>query len=164
MKGKTIIGIDPGTRITGFGVLVFNGSMLNLLDCGTIRPPIKEPLASRYLFLFQKVGALIDRYGGDALAIETQYVEKNIQSAMKLGMAKAAVMIAAASKGLPLFEYSPTQAKKAVVGRGKASKFQVQEMIRLLLGLQKAPSPQDVTDALALAICHAHNHSRSLYL
>lgn len=155
-----IIGIDPGTRITGYGVIEVQGASYRTLDYGCIRPPPDLKLSDRYLILFNAIDELIMKYRPNALSVETQYFEKNVQSAIKLGMARGTAIIAAKRHGLSIFEYAPTKAKQAVVGNGKASKEQVQGMVKLLLKLQTIPTPADAADALALAICHAlsYNH------
>lgn len=152
-----ILGIDPGTRITGYGLIRVAPPFLEPLDFGCIRPPPKLPLAERYLILFEALEALLDRFQPEAVAVESQFVLKNAQSAIKLGMAKGMVILAAAKRKIPVHEYPPKKAKKAVVGNGAASKFQVQRMIANLLRLPNLPEPEDAADALALAICHANN-------
>jgi crossover junction endodeoxyribonuclease RuvC len=154
---RIILGVDPGTRITGYGVIVIHCQVYNLLDYGCIRPPSDLKLSERYLVIFDGIDELIEKHRPHVLVVETQYVHKNVQSALKLGMARGAVMIAAKRKGLSVFEYAPTVAKRAVVGNGKASKFQVQRMVQSLLKLASPPQPEDAADALALAICHAHS-------
>lgn len=155
-----ILGIDPGTRVSGYGIIEVRGSSNLLLDYGCIRPPSDYELFDRYLALFESVEGLIEKYSPEAVVVETQYVNKNVQSALKVGMARGAVVIAARKNGIDMFEYSPSTAKKAVVGSGGASKQQVQGMIKMLLNLSQHP-PEDAADALALAICHAqrcNNH------
>jgi crossover junction endodeoxyribonuclease RuvC len=157
MKQKIILGVDPGTKICGYGLIQVQERLYSALDYGCIRPPAGFKLSDRYLAIFNSVEELIDEYEPDALVVETQYVYKNVQSAIKLGMARGIVMIAAKKKGVPVFEYAPTKAKLAVVGTGRASKFQVQGMVQRLLNLKELPEPEDAADALALAICHAQN-------
>ena len=152
-----ILGIDPGTRITGYGVIKLNHPQLEPLDFGCIRPPVNLELPARYLALFNALEKLLDLYSPNAVAVETQFVYKNVQSAIKLGMARGVVLIAAAKRGIPIYEYTPKKAKLAVVGTGSASKNQVQRMIQLLLKLPILPEPEDAADALALAICHANS-------
>lgn len=154
-KASRILGIDPGTCITGYGVISIDGT-LQLVDYGCIKPPPKEKLTERYRILFEAVTALLHEHQPMAMAIETQYVQKNPQSSLKLGMARGVLTLAATLQEIPVFEYSPSRAKKAVVGNGKASKGQVQGMISNLLRLNAAHIPEDAADALALAICHAH--------
>jgi crossover junction endodeoxyribonuclease RuvC len=151
---KIILGIDPGTRITGYGVIDEDSKAL---DFGCIRPPAQMALELRYKVIFEGIEALIQRYNPHAIAVESQFVLKNAQSAIKLGMAKGMVFLAAAKQNIPIYEYAPKQAKLAVVGNGSASKFQVQKMIQALLRLPQPPEPEDAADALALAICCSHH-------
>lgn len=157
MPKNNILGIDPGTRVTGYGIICSDGRAHETVDFGCIRPSLKLDLHHRYLSIFEGVDQLLEKYQPVAVAVETQFVLKNVQSAMKLGMARAAVILAAARKGITVFEYAPRKAKQAVVGNGSASKEQVQKMIQILLRLSELPEPEDAADALALAICHAHN-------
>jgi crossover junction endodeoxyribonuclease RuvC len=154
---QIILGIDPGTRITGYGVIKIGKPQLEPIDFGCIRPPIHLDLPARYLALFNGLEDLLDRYSPDAVAVETQFVYKNVQSAIKLGMARGVVLLAAARRAIPIYEYTPRKAKLAVVGNGGASKEQVQRMIQLLLNLPSLPEPEDAADALALAVCHANS-------
>lgn len=150
-----ILGIDPGTKVTGYGVIRVEGYQYLPIDYGCIRPPAHYKLSERYLVIFEGIEQLVERYQPTALVVETQFVQKNVQSAIKLGMARGVAIIAAKKRGIPIFEYAPTQAKLAVVGTGRASKHQVQGMIQRLLNLSQPPEPEDAADALALAICHA---------
>lgn len=155
-KNRIILGIDPGTAVTGFGVIELkNGKPVPLLF-GAIRPPAKATSAEKYYHIFKGVEELILRFSPTDLSVETQFVYKNAQSAMKLGMARGVILVAAAKHQVPVFEYAPTKAKKAVVGQGSASKEQVQKMIQLLLCLKNRVEPEDAADALSLALCHAH--------
>lgn len=151
---EIILGIDPGTRITGYGAI---DKEKQPIDFGCIRPPPKLALAERYKILFESVEALIERLSPCAIAVESQFVLKNPQSAIKLGMAKGMIYLAAARRGISIYEFSPKKAKLAVVGNGSASKFQVQKMIQALLRLPQPPQPEDAADALALAICCVHH-------
>jgi crossover junction endodeoxyribonuclease RuvC len=152
-----ILGIDPGTRVTGYGIIKVNHPHLEPLDFGCVRPPTDLELPARYLALFNALEQLLDRYEPNAVAVETQFVYKNVQSAMKLGRARCCIDIAAARRGIPIFEFAPKKAKLAVVGNGSASKEQVQRMIQLLLKLPILPEPEDAADALALAVAHANS-------
>ncbi|MBA3603108.1 MAG: crossover junction endodeoxyribonuclease RuvC [Parachlamydiaceae bacterium] len=152
---KIIIGIDPGTLVTGYGIIsVINGSSTPL-DYGCICPPVKMKLSERYLIIFNALETLLERYRPDALAVESQFFGCNAQSALKLGQARGIVMVVAKRLGIAIYEYTPTSVKKAV-GRGNASKTQVQELVKLLLGLQVLPEPFDAADALAVALCHSN--------
>ncbi len=151
-----ILGIDPGTLITGFGIIRVHPQTPQVLDYGCIRPPSKLTCYERYLIIFNSIEALIEKHHPDVLAIESQFVYRNPQTAMKLGIARGMALLAAARKQIPIFEYAPKKAKLAVVGTGTASKEQVQRMIQLLLHLPHPPTPEDAADALAIALCHAH--------
>lgn len=152
-----ILGIDPGTRVCGYGLIRLP---YEPLDFGCIRPPPDLNLELRYEILFNAIETLIEKYSPHAVAVEAQFVNKNPQSTIKLGMAKGMVLLAAARKKIPVFEFAPKKAKRAVVGKGQASKFQVQKMIQMLLKLPSPPEPEDAADALALAICLAHELKR----
>jgi crossover junction endodeoxyribonuclease RuvC len=149
-----ILGIDPGTRVSGYGIIEVRGSTFVPIDYGCIRPTASDPLFDRCYALFEGAERLIEKFRPKAVVVETQYVNKNVQSALKVGMARGSVIIAARKNGLDMFEYPPSTAKKAVVGSGSASKQQVQGMVQRLLKLSQPP-PEDAADALSLAICHA---------
>lgn len=155
-KSSIVMGVDPGTIITGFGIIREEGAKISALDFGAIKPPASKKLSDRYWIIFSALTDLITKYAPDFLVVETQFVNKNVESAMKLGMARGGVIIAAKSRGMPIFEYPPSKAKLAVTGNGRASKQQVQSMTKQLLNLPKIPEPEDAADALALAICHLH--------
>lgn len=152
-----IFGIDPGTQRTGFGIIKLQGNRLIPVDYGCIRTPANVPLSQKYRIIFESLCTLITTHLPEAVAVETQYVQHNIQSAIKLGMARGAAVLAASTNDIPIYEYSPTRAKKSVVGRGRAGKQQVQKMIQHLLSLATLPEPEDAADALSLAICHANS-------
>ena len=154
-----ILGIDPGTVITGYGIIKKKENSLTALDYGCIRPPSKKDLKDRYWIIFQSLEHLIERYKPNVICVETQFVKKNVQVAMKLGMARAIVLLLSAKHSVPLFEYAPKTAKLAVTGQGSASKAQVQYMTQVILRLEKIPEPEDAADALSLAICHANRGS-----
>ncbi len=154
-NSQIILGIDPGTKISGYGLIEVKERSYIPIDYGCIRPPADLKLSDRYLIIFNSVEELIDKYQPHVLVVETQYIHKNVQSAIKLGMATGIIMIVAKKRGLSVFGYAPTKAKLAVVGNGRASKSQVQGMIQRLLNLSHLPYPEDAADALALAICHA---------
>ncbi len=157
---KVILGIDPGTAATGYGLLSVQSGDVSLLDYGVIRPPKSLPLFDRYHVLFQSIKQLIGQYKPNAVCVEGQFVQKNAQSALKLGMAKGAAILAAKEYAIDCFEYYPRQAKLAVTGKGGAAKSQVQSLLQARFRLKKLP-PEDAADALALALCHFHR-SRSL--
>ena len=154
---QILLGIDPGTRITGYGVIRVRHPKIEPLDFGCIKPPANLELSARYLALSSGLERLLDIHKPSAVAVETQFVYKNAQSAIKLGMARGVIIVTAARRGIPIFEYSPRTAKLAIVGNGSASKEQVQKMIQLLLKLPTIPEPTDACRLSALAICHANN-------
>lgn len=162
MQQKTlkVLGIDPGTRITGYGIVSCSGARMEAIDYGCIRPPANNTLSQRYLIIYTSICRLLDTFVPDAVAVESQYMRENFQSALKLGTARGMAILAAAQRNIPLYEYTPNKAKQAVVGNGRASKGQVQAMVQKLLLLSKVPQPEDAADALALAICHLHNARR----
>jgi crossover junction endodeoxyribonuclease RuvC len=151
-----ILGIDPGTKKSGYGVIRTDQSRLEPLDFGVITPPALTDDPQRYVILFNSFEKLLESYKPDAVSIETQFVHKNVNSAFKITMARSMAIITAARKSIPIFEYAPKKAKLAVVGNGSASKEQVQKMVQLILCLSCIPEPEDAADALALAICHAN--------
>lgn len=155
-KPNIILGVDPGTQVTGYGIIQAKDRLWEPIDFGAIRPPRLAKGHERYLVIFEAIEHLIEEFKPEAVAVETQFVYKNVQSALKLGMARGAVLIAAARSKVPIFEYAPKKAKLAVVGMGSASKHQVQQMIQMQLKLPRLPEPADAADALALAICHAY--------
>lgn len=159
-KEIIILGVDPGTIITGFGAVLFSGNKYKTLDYGRILPPPKESITNRIAIIQQSMEEIIQRLKPDVLSIELQFFPKNHNnplSALKVGMARGVICVAAKRMGLhDIYEYMPSVAKQAIVGNGRASKEQVRAMIKHLLGLTKMPH-EDAADALALAICHAHS-------
>lgn len=152
-----ILGIDPGTKVTGYGLIKVKFNQFEAVDYGCIRPPQNADPSEKYLIIFNSIEKLLETYAPHAVAVETQFMYKNAQSSMKLGMARGMAILAAARGKISLYEYAPRKAKLAVVGNGAASKEQVQKMVQLLLNLPHPPHPEDAADALALAICHAQN-------
>ena len=151
-----MLGLDPGSLVTGFGVVARRGGRMTLMECGAIRNPAGTPMASRLMKIHDELTAIIDRHRPDEFAIESAFYGKNAQSALKLGHARGAAMLAAMRRGLGSTEYSPREVKKAVTGTGTASKAQVRYMVRSVLALGNAPLGLDESDALAIAICHMH--------
>ena len=148
-----ILGIDPGSRITGFGVLDFDGSQSRYIASGCIR--VQGEIPDRLLNIFESVTAIIDQHRPQELAIEQVFMHRNAASALKLGHARGAALVAARHRSLSVHEYTATQIKQAITGRGRGTKEQVQHMIKVLLSLPSTPQ-QDAADALATALCHAH--------
>lgn len=157
-----VLGIDPGTAITGYG-LVEQEEELRLVACGVIRTPAGAPLPQRLLTIHEELSDLIAGHRPDAVAVEELFFSKNARTAMSVGHARGVVLLTAAQAGLPIFHYKPAEVKQAVAGYGGAGKAQIQEMVRLLLGLDTAPQPDDAADAVAVAVCHHHSaHLRQL--
>lgn len=150
-----ILGIDPGTVITGFGIINFKDNSFEYIDSGIIKPVPKSEMHFRLDEIYTAITDIIDRYKPEQFAIETAFYGKNVQSAMKIGYARGVSMLAAVRKNLPLGEYSPREVKKSVVGKGGASKEQVTYMVATLLNLKTDDMKFDETDALAVACCHA---------
>ncbi len=153
-----LIGLDPGLRHTGWGVIDAEGNRLRHIADGVVHSRDGEPLALRLVDLFRQLNDIIERYAPAAAAVEETFVNKNPASTLKLGVARGVVLLAPAERGLPVFEYSANLIKKSVVGVGHADKQQVEMMVRRLLPGAVLESP-DAADALAVAICHAHHAS-----
>ena len=151
-----ILGIDPGSRITGYGFIDVCGSQTVLVDCGIIKTAGDHSNRLRQIFI--EVGALVARHQPVEIAVERVFVHRNADSALKLGQARAAALCATFQAELPIFEYAARHVKKAVVGSGAAGKTQVQHMVKLLLAMQDEP-PTDAADALAVALCHSHERN-----
>lgn len=153
-----LLGLDPGLRRTGWGVILAEGSRLSHLGNGVIGTADKAPIADRLAVLHDGLMAIIDEYKPDEAAIEATFVNMNASSTLKLGMARGAVMLAPARAGLPVAEYAPNLVKKSIVGAGHAEKAQIERMVRVLLPGCAIAGP-DAADALAIAICHAHHRA-----
>ena len=147
------IGFDPGTARLGYGVIESEPDP-KAIDYGVIVTDPDEPMAQRLLTIYSAVGELIDRHRPSAVAVERLFFAQNVTTAMTVGQARGTVLLAAAQRDIPVAGYAPSEVKQAVVGYGKADKAQIQEMVRLILGLANAPHPDDAADALAIAICH----------
>lgn len=153
-----VLGIDPGTATTGYGVVERNFSThLTALHYSCITTNPKEPFATRLLKIFQELSGVIEVFHPNALAIESLYFYKNSKTAMRVGEARGVAILAGVKSKVEIFEYSPLQIKLALTGFGRARKGQVQQMVRRLLKLKEVPQPDDVADALAVAICHIHS-------
>lgn len=148
------LGMDPGTAILGFGVIRGTSDPV-LVDVGIIETQSDSPMPERLMILHAQTSTLIERYQPDVLAIEQLFFARNVTTAIAVGQARGVILLAAAQKGVPVAEYSPSEVKYAVVGYGKADKHQMQEMVRIILNLTEAPRPDDAADALAIALCHA---------
>jgi len=159
-----ILGIDPGSGSTGYGIIDTDGSQHRAILYGAIKTNSKKPFHERLLKIHSDLIDVLSREKADIMAIEEVFHATNVQSALRLGHARGVALLVAAQQGLDVCEYSPLEIKNAVVGYGRAEKEQVQAMVRLLLNLPEIPSPNDAADALAVAICHAHRMKRNYEL
>jgi len=150
-------GIDPGSARTGYGCIDSNGTRHQIVLSGAITTPAAASFADKLHQIHSRLSALIAECRPDSVAIENLFHAVNVRSALKLGHARGVAMLAAVQSGVAVLEYTPAEVKRAVVGYGRAEKSQVQQMVKLLLGLPAPPSPHDAADALAVAICHAHS-------
>ena len=153
-----VLGIDCGSRVTGYGVIDTDGAACIFVRCGVIRSKSTEPIANRLKSIYKGIFEVIREFQPDAAAFESLFYATNVQSALKLGHVRGVSIFAAVEANLPVFEYSPLEVKSAVTGYGRAEKPQVQQMVRALLKLNAPPEPYDASDALAVAICHAHTN------
>jgi crossover junction endodeoxyribonuclease RuvC len=152
-----IFGIDPGSARTGYGCVRTDGSRHRLVTCGAIRTRASSTFPEKLLVIHSRLTTLLAECRPDAVAIENLFHAVHARSALMLGHARGVAMLAAAEFGVPVFEYTPAEVKRVVVGYGRAEKPQVQHMIKMMLGLAEAPAPHDAADALAVAVCHIHS-------
>ena len=153
-----VLGFDPGTATTGFGVVRYESGKLSPIDVGVLLTRPETPMSERLLSIYNDVNTLLDQFQPDAVAMEKLFFDKNVTNGLTVARAIGIVQLAAAQRELPWFEYTPMQVKSAVTGYGGADKQQIQAMVVRLLGLKEVPRPDDAADALAVAICHAHSH------
>ncbi len=151
-----VLGFDPGTATTGFGVIEAQGSRLLHVEHGVISTPAKEHFAIRLRMIHERVVELVDRHDPDIVAIEKLFFSRNVTTGITVAQARGVIALGVAQADKPIGEFSPLEVKNAVVGYGKATKRQVQEMVRILLNLDDIPRPDDAADALAIAICQSH--------
>jgi crossover junction endodeoxyribonuclease RuvC len=152
-----IIGIDPGLALMGYGVIQYEQDKAKLLECGTIVTEAGTPFPQRLFRLHENVRELIAKFDPDCVAFEELFFGKNVTTAIQVAQARGAAMAAAFGTGAELYEYTPMQIKQAVAGYGHADKKQIQEMVKLLLGMDELIRPDDAADAVACALCHAHS-------
>lgn len=157
-----ILGIDPGIATMGYGLINYFGNSFNYITCGAIITEAGERVERRLAIIYDRLNRIIKTYQPEALAVEELFFNTNQKTAINVAQARGIVLLSAERAGIPLFEYTPLQVKQAVVGYGRAEKHQVMEMTKILLSLTERPRPDDAADALALAICHAHNSSSKL--
>lgn len=149
-----ILGIDPGIAIVGYSIIECNGNNFKAIEYGCIRTEAELPFPERIKIIYDGLTEIINKHDPSDLAIEELFFNKNVKTAIKVGQARGVEILAAVNKGLDIFEYTPLQIKQAVVGYGRAEKAQVQEMVKILLNLKETPKPDDVADAIAVALCH----------
>jgi crossover junction endodeoxyribonuclease RuvC len=152
-----ILGIDPGTAITGYGVVNSEGGKISCVVYGCVRTEANKLLIERLKEIYDQLSEIIDTYSPEAAALEKLFFNKNVRTALAVGQARGVAVLSVANARLPLFEYTPLQVKQAVVGYGRASKQQIQQMVKMILNLKEIPKPDDAADALAVAICHIHS-------
>jgi crossover junction endodeoxyribonuclease RuvC len=151
------LGIDPGTAITGYGLVREDEEGLVLIAYGAVTTPPGQPLPKRLQSIYQGLVQVIHQYQPEVAAVEELFFSRNARTALSVGHARGVVLLALADAGLPIYEYKPLAVKQAIVGYGHADKRQVQEMVRLVLCLPQLPQPDDAADAIALAVCHIHS-------
>ncbi len=151
-----ILGVDPGTAITGYGLIASDGDQLDMIACGAITTPASWQMPRRLQQIYRELTALIAQHQPTDAVVEKLFFSKNVRTALSVGQARGVALLAIAQANIQPHEYTPTEIKQAVVGYGRADKPQVQQMVRMLLQLDHVPQPDDAADALAVAICHAH--------
>ncbi|MCB0155910.1 MAG: crossover junction endodeoxyribonuclease RuvC [Anaerolineae bacterium] len=152
-----ILGIDPGTAITGWGVVEGDGQTLTMVACGVVTTPAGMPLPQRLQIIYRELTEVIAQWQPEGAAVEELFFGKNVTTALTVGHGRGAALLALANAELPISEYKPLEVKQAITGHGGADKSQMQQMVRLLLNLTDIPRPDDAADALAVAICHLHS-------
>jgi crossover junction endodeoxyribonuclease RuvC len=152
-----ILGVDPGTAITGYGLVSEVEGELTVVEYGAITTSAQLAPAERLRQIYQELSALIARHMPAAVAVEKLFFSRNVRTAMAVGQARGVALLAAANASLPIYEYTPLEVKQAIAGYGRASKAQVQQMVQLLLRLEEVPQPDDAADAIAVAVCHLHS-------
>lgn len=159
-----VLGIDPGIAITGYGILQKKDNNVKMMKCGSIITDTSMDTSERLLIIYNSLTDVIKDFKPDRVAIEELFFNKNAKTVIQVGQARGVSILAAANQGVPVWEYTPLQVKQSIVGYGRASKKQIQEMVKLLLGLKEIPRPDDVADALAIALCHLNSYVMENYL
>lgn len=156
-----ILGIDPGTATTGFGLINVEGNRISIIEYGVIKTKASEPLPKRLKDIYDGMLNVVLTHKPDACSIENIFMHENARTALILGHSRAVALLAAVNQGIPVYEYTPREVKQSVVGNGNASKEQVQYMIKMLLNLKEVPKPNDAADGCAAAICHFNHLNRN---
>jgi crossover junction endodeoxyribonuclease RuvC len=153
-----VIGFDPGSAITGYGIIEENADhSLQVIDYGVLRTGTELSPPDRLKSIYEQVNQILALHQPQSAAVEKLFFQRNVRTALTVGQARGVLLLALAQTGLPIAEYNPMEIKQAVAGYGKADKKQMQQMVKMLLGLEKIPRPDDAADALAVAICHIHS-------
>ena len=153
-----ILGLDPGTATTGYGVIRVLGNRFQMLEYGIISTPAKTPMEKRLEMIYDNLQELLQKWQPDQAAVEELFFNQNITTAITVGQARGVLLLCCAQNNVPLAEYTPLQVKQALVGYGRADKKQIQQMVKMFLNLADIPKPDDAADALEIAMCHAHNY------
>lgn len=153
-----IMGIDPGYAITGYGIIKYEGNRFKVLDYGAVITQAGVELPERLRKIYDELEIIIQKHNPDAIAVEELFFNKNIKTALNVGHGRGVALLVAAKSGKKVYEYTPLQVKQAVTGYGRADKSQMELMVKTILNLEKVPKPDDVSDALAVAICHGHSY------
>lgn len=154
-----ILGIDPGYAIVGYGVLEYSNNKFKVIEYGAITTDSKTDMFDRFKSIYDDICDVMERTKPDFMAIEELFFNSNQKTAINVAQARGVILLAAMNCGIRIFEYTPLQVKQAVAGYGRADKKQVQQMVKLLLGLKEVPKPDDTADAVAIAICHGHSYN-----
>lgn len=154
-----ILGIDPGYAIVGYGVLEYSNNKFKVIEYGAITTDSKTDMFDRFKSIYDDICDVMERTKPDFMAIEELFFNSNQKTAINVAQARGVILLAAMNRGIRIFEYTPLQVKQAVAGYGRADKKQVQQMVKLLLGLKEVPKPDDTADAVAIAICHGHSYN-----
>lgn len=154
-----ILGIDPGYAIVGYGVLEYKNNKFKVIEYGAITTDASMDMFDRFKSIYDDICEVMERTNPDFMAIEELFFNSNQKTAINVAQARGVILLAAMNRGIQIFEYTPLQVKQAVAGYGRAEKKQVQQMVKLLLGLKEVPRPDDTADAVAIAICHGHSYN-----
>ena len=152
-----ILGIDPGYGITGYSIIDYIGNRFKLIASGAIKTPANMSFPLRLSEIFTDLNTIIDNYEPDAISVEELFFNNNTKTAINVAQARGVILVVGCQKGIPTYEYTPLQVKQAVVGYGRADKMQVQKMVKTILNVETLPKLDDITDSMAIAICHAHS-------
>lgn len=153
-----ILGIDPGFAIVGVGIIEYKGNKFRTVDYFALTTKAHTPIEERLKIIYDGITEAINKYTPDFIAVEELFFNNNAKTAIQVGQARGVILLAGVNANLPIYEYTPLQVKQAVVGYGRADKTQIQQMVKAILNLSEIPKPDDVADALAIAVCHAHSY------